>query len=66
MPRNISGPNVDGVYQQRTLNDGRTFQIVKVYYDPQEIERKFLEMGFKKDSSMIGRVFFSVCLQRDA
>jgi len=63
--RNISGPNVDGVYQQRTLRDGSSFQIVKVYYDPHEIERNFLELGFKKDSSVLGRVFFSLCLQRD-
>lgn len=63
--RNISGPNVDGVYQQRTLNDGRSFQIVKVYYDPQEIERHFLGQGFKQDSSVLGSVFFSLCLQRE-
>lgn len=62
--RNISGPNVEGVYQQRTLHDGRCFQIVKVYYDPQDIERNFLELGFRKDSSMLGRAFFSLCLRR--
>jgi hypothetical protein len=36
-------PNVEGLYQQRTLRDGRTFRIVKVYYDPQEIELELLQ-----------------------
>lgn len=64
--QNISGPNVEGLYQQRTLNDGRSFHIVKVYYPPEEIERNLIERRFTKESSMIGRVFFSLCLRRDA
>jgi demethylmenaquinone methyltransferase/2-methoxy-6-polyprenyl-1,4-benzoquinol methylase len=64
--RNISGPNTHGLYQQRTLNDGRSFQIVKVYYEPQEIERNLVELGFKTESSMLGRAFFCLCLRRDA
>ena len=63
--QNISGPNVAGLYQQRTLNDGRSFQIVKVYYHPQELERELLKQGFKKDSSLIGKAFFYLCLSRD-
>jgi demethylmenaquinone methyltransferase/2-methoxy-6-polyprenyl-1,4-benzoquinol methylase len=61
---NISGPNTEELYQERTLNDGRSFRIVKVYYDPQEIERELENQGFKKESSMIGRTFFYLCLSR--
>lgn len=64
--RNISGVNVEGLYQQRTLRDGRSFRIVKVYYDPQEIELELLKQGFKKDSSMIGKSFFYSCVSRRA
>jgi len=59
--RNISGPNLEGQYQQRTLKNGQTFRIVKVYYDPQEIERELVKQGFKKDSAMIGGSFFYLC-----
>jgi 2-polyprenyl-3-methyl-5-hydroxy-6-metoxy-1,4-benzoquinol methylase len=59
---NISGPNIEDLYQERTLNDGRTFRIVKVYHDPQEIARELEKQGFKKESSMIGRTFFYLCL----
>lgn len=59
--RNISGANVKGLYQRRTLHNGRSFRIVKVYYDPHEIELKLLKLGFKKDSSMIGKSFFCLC-----
>jgi hypothetical protein len=58
---NISGPNTEDLYQERTLNDGRSFRIVKVYYDPQEIEQEFEKQGLKKESSMIGRTFFYLC-----
>ena len=62
--RNISGPNMEGQYQQRTLKNGRKFRIVKVYYDPLEIELDLLKQGFKKDSSMIGGSFFYLCASR--
>ena len=61
---NISGPNTENLYQERMLNDGRSFRIVKVYYDPQEIEREIEKQGFKKESSIIGRTFFYLCLSR--
>lgn len=61
---NISGPNVEDLYQQRTLQDGRSFRIVKVYYEPQEIESELLKQGFKKDSFMVGRAFFYLSASR--
>jgi hypothetical protein len=32
--------------EQRRLNDGRTFQIVKVYYDPENFTRRLEELGW--------------------
>ena len=61
---NISGPNVKGLYQQRTLHDGRSFRIVKAYYDPRKIERELLKRGFGRDSIMIGKSFFYLCVAR--
>jgi demethylmenaquinone methyltransferase/2-methoxy-6-polyprenyl-1,4-benzoquinol methylase len=63
---NISGANVEGLYQQRTLEDGRSFRIVKVYYDPGEVERKLQKHGFRKESSMVGKSFFHLCLSRES
>lgn len=62
--KNISGPNDEGLYQQRTLHDGRSYRIVKVYYDPHEIELELLKQGLNKDSSMIGNSFFYLCVSR--
>jgi demethylmenaquinone methyltransferase/2-methoxy-6-polyprenyl-1,4-benzoquinol methylase len=62
--RNISGPNVNSLYQHRTLQDGRSFRIVKAYYDPKKIERELLKRGFQNDSSMIGKSFFYLCAAR--
>lgn len=61
---NISGPNTGDLYQQRTLDDGRSFRIVKVYYDPHEIGRELEKQGFQKESFMIGRTFFYWCAPR--
>lgn len=62
--RNIAGENQEGIYQQRAISDGRLFRIVKVYYDLWEIELELLKPGFKKDSSMIGKPFFYLCVSR--
>jgi demethylmenaquinone methyltransferase/2-methoxy-6-polyprenyl-1,4-benzoquinol methylase len=31
---------------RRKLNDGREFDIVKVFYDPTELERRLRELGW--------------------
>ena len=35
----------DGVYQNRTLNDGREFQIVKIYYEPVQLQAALADAG---------------------
>lgn len=61
---NISGSNVEGLYQHRTLRNGRSFRIVKVYYDPRELEGELLKRGFQKHSMVLGKSFFSLCATR--
>jgi demethylmenaquinone methyltransferase/2-methoxy-6-polyprenyl-1,4-benzoquinol methylase len=62
--RNISGPNLEGLYQHRTLQNGQSFRIVKVYYDPRELEGELLQRGFQKHSMVLGKSFFSLCATR--
>jgi demethylmenaquinone methyltransferase/2-methoxy-6-polyprenyl-1,4-benzoquinol methylase len=35
----------DGVQQERTLNDGRNFTIIKIYYEPDVLESAFARAG---------------------
>jgi 2-polyprenyl-3-methyl-5-hydroxy-6-metoxy-1,4-benzoquinol methylase len=54
----LSGHNEEGQYQRRTVHDGRTFQIVKVYYDPADIQSALAERGFEHFDVAAGRYFF--------
>lgn len=36
----------EGIYQKRMLNDGRAFEIVKVYYDKERLRRLSEQAGF--------------------
>ena len=56
--RQISGPTQEGMYQQRTLQDGRVFNIIKVYYDPVDIQRRLQQRGFEPIGLQIGESFF--------
>lgn len=50
-------PTVDNT-QARTLNDGRTFTIVKEYYDPQELSERIKGYGFERMEIVRGDFFF--------
>jgi predicted phosphodiesterase/2-polyprenyl-3-methyl-5-hydroxy-6-metoxy-1,4-benzoquinol methylase len=60
----VSGANREGIYQQRSVQDGRTFQIVKVYYDPNELTRELDKLGFQVETSTIGSAFFHLYARR--
>jgi ubiquinone/menaquinone biosynthesis C-methylase UbiE len=62
--RHLSGANEEGMYQRRTLRDGSTFQIVKVYYSPQEIRKALQTCGFQAHTSITGDDFFHLCATR--
>lgn len=50
-------PTVENT-QARTLNDGRTFTIVKEYYDPQALGERMKALGFAVVEIMRGDYFF--------
>jgi len=56
--KQLSGPATNGMYQQRTVQDGRIFNIVKIYYDPQEIQEQLMQRGFVSVDMQVGDYFF--------
>ena len=44
--------------ERRELNDGRQFQIVKVYYQPRELEAAFARHGLRVQAGVTGRFFW--------
>jgi len=42
---------------QRRLNDGRRFQIVKVFYEPTDLERRLRDLDWKGRVESSGRFF---------
>jgi demethylmenaquinone methyltransferase/2-methoxy-6-polyprenyl-1,4-benzoquinol methylase len=48
--------NQSGVIR-RTLNDGREFRLVKVFYEPADLERRLIGLGWKGNVRSSGRFF---------
>jgi ubiquinone/menaquinone biosynthesis C-methylase UbiE len=48
----------DGIYAVRPLRDGRTFTIVKVFYDLALLQGKLIHMGFEAEAHELGGTFF--------
>jgi demethylmenaquinone methyltransferase/2-methoxy-6-polyprenyl-1,4-benzoquinol methylase len=44
-------------FQVRTLNDGREFKIVKVFYEPESLQAKFAAAGFQADVKVTENYF---------
>jgi demethylmenaquinone methyltransferase/2-methoxy-6-polyprenyl-1,4-benzoquinol methylase len=51
-------PLTEGFVQPRTLSDGRTFNIVKIFYDPAVLRDKLVALGFDQTSVSVGEHFF--------
>ena len=54
----------EGILQRRSVADGRTFTIVKVYYHPMLLAKKFGEYGFEAAAQREGESFFTICGRR--
>jgi len=52
------------VLEQRKLNDGRTFQIVKMYYRPQELATRLAALGWQPDVSATATYFLHGACRR--
>ncbi|MBC1213834.1 class I SAM-dependent methyltransferase [Trichormus variabilis ARAD] len=50
--------NDDGsIYKNRKLNDGQEFQIVKVFYQQDELQKHLTQVGFKSDVKVTDHYF---------
>lgn len=56
----LDGPlkTVDGVVRERTLADGRSFQMVKVFYELDQIESELEKRGFSAKAYETGEFFW--------
>lgn len=56
--KQLSGANINGMYQTRQLHDGRRFTIIKLYYDPERIQAELAKRGFADFDSLPGSGFY--------
>ena len=47
---------------ERKLNDGRTFNIVKVFHDPAQLERQLRDLGWSGLVGTTGEFFYYGCV----
>ena len=59
--KRLSGPTSPESTQTRQLEDGRSFQIIKAYYDPAAIQRNLARRGFGEFQTFSGDYFFYIC-----
>ncbi|NUZ04285.1 class I SAM-dependent methyltransferase [Piscinibacter koreensis] len=53
---NHHAPDADGI-QERRLNDGRSFRIVKIFRGPEELNRRLESLGWQPDMRSTERYF---------
>jgi SAM-dependent methyltransferase len=58
------GPLDQSGVVRRRLNDGREFEIVKVFYDPAVLEQRLLERGWKGSVRSTGTFFLHGSMTR--
>ncbi|MCL4257566.1 MAG: class I SAM-dependent methyltransferase [Anaerolineales bacterium] len=58
--KQLSGPVENDIEQTRTLHNGETFRIVKVYHDTQALQRQLEALGFTDIDLWVGDFFFSL------
>ena len=52
----------DSGVMERKLNDGRIFNIVKVFYDPAQLERQLRDLGWNGSVETTGEFFYYGCM----
>jgi demethylmenaquinone methyltransferase/2-methoxy-6-polyprenyl-1,4-benzoquinol methylase len=48
----------EDIYHTRRLNDGQEFRIIKVFYQPDSLQKRLEEAGFGSEVKTTGRYFF--------
>ncbi|GAB1540392.1 hypothetical protein NUACC21_30610 [Scytonema sp. NUACC21] len=56
--------NNNNIYNQRKLNDGREFQVVKIFYQREQLQKKLTESGFDVDVNITDNYFIYACGQK--
>jgi len=51
---------------ERKLNDGRTFNIVKIFYEPAALEERLRGLGWSGYARSTGRFFIHGCMRPSA
>ena len=52
----------DSGIMERKLNDGQTFNIVKVFHDPDQLERQLRDLGWSGSVGSTGQFFYYGCM----
>ena len=52
----------DSGVMERKLNDGQTFNIVKVFHDPDQLERQLRDLGWSGSVGSTGQFFYYGCM----
>jgi demethylmenaquinone methyltransferase/2-methoxy-6-polyprenyl-1,4-benzoquinol methylase len=53
-------PEAGSIIQRRILNDGREYDIVKIYYDANDLHGHFVRAGLKPDVRVTDRYYIYV------
>lgn len=53
----LEKPRTDDVRQRRRLNDGSEYEIVKLYYVPEDLRERLRDKGFSATVRSSGRYF---------
>jgi len=48
----------EGIFEERTLSDGRTFTIVKIFYHPGVLAEKVRQLGFEVAAERVDTIFY--------
>jgi len=48
----------EGIFEERTLSDGRTFTIVKIFYHPGLLAEKVRQLGFEVAAERVDTIFY--------
>ena len=56
-------PVNDSGIVERKLNDGRTFNIVKVFHDPEQLKRQLHDLAWNGDIETTGEFFYYGCMR---
>ena len=58
IPRAFSTAQRDGIFEKRSLSDGRAFRIVKIFYHPRLLAERVSQLGFEVAAERLDTIFY--------